>query len=641
MNRYLLIALLLISVPAWGQRTPVDEHTSTTPTYTVVGNGLNYHNGVELVASNKAVKGSGGNYYVDEAGLTWEIDKNSRDITFTRDGIATTFGFDGMFWFNTATEAWTAIDSTNNVTPTQSGDSVLIPGLYAGVDVEIVSRVYGPQVDYIITDMSGWTPNPYGTDGVLAFWHELKSRGHGLKVDGVTWNGTDYTEGRIIDLTGTTKDWSITYTEAQDSAGSVSPVSNALIRAVNKDFFGEAVDATWLASATLPVTMHYDTISANISSNTTWSAGTTYMLAADITVDSAATLTIEEGVFVKFGTTRFIHVNAGNLAATGTAADNIFFTSCEDNTVGEDTSGDADCNGTEDTPVGGDWNWLKGSLNNTSFVLRFAHVRYGGIAAIAPQLFITYAGVCTVTVTDCTFTDTKDVSGTGMISMDDALGYANITFTGNLVDLVLTTNDANNAVNIFNNIDATASTVVSNNIILTDSGGAIDAGIRIDTHASGTATIHNNTIVNPEAVSGSGIYDVDGDTLDMKNNIVQGFALGFRAFSNTTHSYNTAYGCTTEWDFSGGAGTGDNTTIPSFATHADDAVWDTFEAYHLETGVSAMIDTGSDTAANLSLDDRHATDDGNDDTGTVDRGYHFVSGAAAARRIIITEWLGL
>lgn len=77
-------------------------------------------------------------------------------------------------------------------------------------------------------------------------------------------------------------------------------------------------------------------VSSNITSNTTWAAGTIYQLAGRITVTAGATLTIEPGTIVKgeAGTganaTALLVARGGKLIANGTATSPIIFTSVAD-----------------------------------------------------------------------------------------------------------------------------------------------------------------------------------------------------------------------------------------------------------------------------------------------------------------------
>jgi len=77
-------------------------------------------------------------------------------------------------------------------------------------------------------------------------------------------------------------------------------------------------------------------VTSNITSNTTWTAGTIYQLASRITVTAGATLTIEPGTIIKgeAGTganaTALLVARGGKLNANGTATAPIIFTSVAD-----------------------------------------------------------------------------------------------------------------------------------------------------------------------------------------------------------------------------------------------------------------------------------------------------------------------
>jgi hypothetical protein len=85
-----------------------------------------------------------------------------------------------------------------------------------------------------------------------------------------------------------------------------------------------------------PVEPDEYTITDNITGNTTWVSGKTYILASRVAVESGATLTIEPGVIIKgeAGTganaTALLVARGGKLMAEGTATQPIIFTSVAD-----------------------------------------------------------------------------------------------------------------------------------------------------------------------------------------------------------------------------------------------------------------------------------------------------------------------
>lgn len=629
MNKYIL-AILLIAVPAWGAETIISESAIDHATYLERGNGIAYHNGSAWVRSSKTVKVSGNNFIVDEAGLTWSIAKNSRDITFTRDGIDTTFGFGGMYWFNIETEDWTAIDTPNNITPTQSGDTVLIPGLYDGVDVEIVSHVSGPQVDYIVNDMSGWMANPYGSDGVLAFWHELKSRGHGLKVDGVAWNGTDYTLGNNITLAGTVKDFDIVYSEATDANGDTFPVTNALIRAVNKDFFGESIHSTWLASATLPVRMHYTTESGTLTSSETWVEGTNIYVSANLTLGGTSqSYVIEKGVFVKFDDNVTFALAASNdLSVTGVWDDYAYFIHCGNDAYGDDFGVDPGGNCASQST----WSGLIGLV---------------GQHQLTGMWFEDNGGAAVIDSSSCDAGQTSWIKDSVFVATEQSGGvieyypWACGTSTLNIENNIIDQNGGGTGAIYIRNINTVGDVVTFKNNLVIDEDSLYVLFMRdFATTIPDTLYVTNNTIIC-ESSSTHGYINVTSDTdVMVDGNIVTGCNEGYSGCGGAQCPKNLGYNNTDDFvSWTGGAT--EITTTPDHQTHLDDSVPVWADDFHLGTS-SNGIDAGSDLAASFGLDDRHALDTGADDTGTVDMGFHYPTAAGeppATRRIIITKWL--
>ena len=111
-----------------------------------------------------------------------------------------------------------------------------------------------------------------------------------------------------------------------------------------------------------------------LTTNTTWTtAGSPYILNADVRVNYGVTLTIEPGVVVKLnGTTRSM-VIWGTMTAVGSAANPIVFTSLKDDSVGGDDGGDGPTVGSP-----GDWYTLGFSSGDALSYLQYVDVRFGG-----------------------------------------------------------------------------------------------------------------------------------------------------------------------------------------------------------------------------------------------------------------------
>ncbi len=120
------------------------------------------------------------------------------------------------------------------------------------------------------------------------------------------------------------------------------------------------------------------TISSNISSNTTWTAGNVYVIQNSVSVNSGVTLTIQPGAIVKFAPGTLLTVN-GILNAVGAAANKIYFTSLKDDAVGGDTNGD----GSATQPNAADYQGIRLNIGSLG-TLKRAVLRYGGSGFFAP-----------------------------------------------------------------------------------------------------------------------------------------------------------------------------------------------------------------------------------------------------------------
>ncbi|MBN2137174.1 MAG: LEPR-XLL domain-containing protein, partial [Sedimentisphaerales bacterium] len=116
-----------------------------------------------------------------------------------------------------------------------------------------------------------------------------------------------------------------------------------------------------------------ESVSGTITADTTWdNTGEPYRVTGDLTINPGVTLTIAEGVVVKFNGGRSMIVN-GTLDARGTEAEPIIFTSYRDDSAGGDTNGDGPSSG-----VAGDWEALYFNSESDLSVLQNLELRFAG-----------------------------------------------------------------------------------------------------------------------------------------------------------------------------------------------------------------------------------------------------------------------
>ncbi|MCF8403891.1 MAG: hypothetical protein K9H58_08100 [Bacteroidales bacterium] len=120
------------------------------------------------------------------------------------------------------------------------------------------------------------------------------------------------------------------------------------------------------------VSKAYVTKSGNVSGEY-WHTDT-YYITGDLTVDDGTTFEIQAGARVKFAPYTRLTVY-GTLIANGNSSSNIFFTSRDDNNVGEIITG------SDGNPNPGDWEFI-GIYGNGDYdgmaTFNYCHVRYGG-----------------------------------------------------------------------------------------------------------------------------------------------------------------------------------------------------------------------------------------------------------------------
>jgi len=132
-----------------------------------------------------------------------------------------------------------------------------------------------------------------------------------------------------LPLTGTSATFPFEYTAVAADAG-----KNLVFEFTVTDADGDVAKATHVLSVGAePTTIR---VTGNITANTTWVTGKTYILGSRIFVVSPATLTIQKGVIVKgeagsgANATALVVARGAKIDAQGTATEPIIFTSVAD-----------------------------------------------------------------------------------------------------------------------------------------------------------------------------------------------------------------------------------------------------------------------------------------------------------------------
>lgn len=117
--------------------------------------------------------------------------------------------------------------------------------------------------------------------------------------------------------------------------------------------------------------------SGTVSGETWGNTGMVYVVLGDLAIDPGFTLSISPGMIVKFAGGRVSIFVRGALAARGTAAAPITFTSLNDDEAG----GDTDSDGTQSPPAQQDWGFIQfeDSSNDAASLVEHATFRYSGL----------------------------------------------------------------------------------------------------------------------------------------------------------------------------------------------------------------------------------------------------------------------
>lgn len=171
----------------------------------------------------------------------------------------------------------------------------------------------------------------------------------------------------------------------------------------------------------------------HIDGNVTWGeTSVPFVIPGQLDVTSGAVLNLDPGVALKFTKDGQIHVYQGIIKARGTAANPIYFTSIDDDSVLGDTLGDGAI-----TPKPGDWNSVE-VYGSPAFANEFVYCHFaygGGNSSDDGTLIIRYASAV---IENCTFTSCNS-SRTGALNLElaDPMTLATCTFQNNVIPVLI------------------------------------------------------------------------------------------------------------------------------------------------------------------------------------------------------------
>ena len=115
-------------------------------------------------------------------------------------------------------------------------------------------------------------------------------------------------------------------------------------------------------------------ISGNLSTSSNWSSlNMPYVVQNSVSIPEGITLSISQGVIIKFYPYKGITVN-GTLVTKGSEEQQVYFTSLKDDSIGDDTNNDLNAT----MPSFGDWDRIYFSNKSINNSLKYAIIRYGG-----------------------------------------------------------------------------------------------------------------------------------------------------------------------------------------------------------------------------------------------------------------------
>jgi len=613
--RKILLALvgMLFPLLAFAQnviRTPLNEYSTQVinqqgKPYTEIGAGINYQkdDGSWGEASNTFVASQ-------RTGIDWECYTTynrvglKNDISTGAYSIFTQLGNTGKIlkskpvaiaYLNIDTKAWQIFANLQSSVAVVNGNKIHYPDAFLNCDLEYVIEKDRLKQNLYIKSKAGFPASPYPADKtavVIVTKFDLANYELPKFVD--ERGSTEFNDSCEETITGELH-FSKQYfdmSEATDNVGKTQKIRKRLIKYNGEYYLLEGLPYQWLASASYPVLLDYTEISSNPADDTTWASGT-YYVSATI---SAHGLIVSAGVIVKSASQATINVDGIN--ANGTATSWVYFTSKNDNTVGDTIEGSSG------TPAAGDWvGFSKTQWQNThadvfqNVVLRYATngylpaSNYYGSATLVNTfndmvikncstrgLYITgrSGGTIKATISDCQV----DTCGLGIGGISKAYG-----------DIVITR------------------CLVKGNTTCGIGNDYFKGAIRNCTIDSNTLGLHTH-----QAGSDMDLYDciISNNTTNLSiganGTIDLNYCLQYN--NGTTNAPSANNNPLTSAD-------------PVYATGTAATGYIGNMAYFLNQATSPCIDAGSDTAANLSMNAHTTATDKTLDGDTVDVGYHY------------------